>query len=447
MEKTICAISTPLGNGGISIVRLSGQNALNIANKFIEKDVTKFEPRKLYLTNVNTQNFTEQALVVYFKAPFSYTSEDLIEIQCHGGVFIAESILKEAINQGAVLAEGGEFSKRAFLNGKLSLEQAEGVIDMINAESASQVKAGYNLLSGALQEKINNVQKHLTSSIAEMETSMDYPEEDLEFVAKEKIKADLNSAKQEVEELLKTTTTGRLVKNGINLVIVGRPNVGKSSILNSLLGYDRAIVSSVAGTTRDTVEESFSFNGMLFRITDTAGIRKAEDIVEQIGVKKAKELITKADIILCVLDRSETLSQDDIDLINETKSQLVLYVYNKCDLPSKQSKLLSPNIQVSALCGDNMLEIKKKLYDMVVDKNVINSGAIITNARHENALKGCLSALNKAIETLSHPDEIDSFDLVALDTREAWQCLGEITGETSNEKIIDEIFSKFCLGK
>ncbi len=447
MEKTICAISTPLGNGGISIVRISGQEATSIAQKFIEKDISKFEPRKLYLSKIKTESFFEQALVVYFKAPFSYTGEDLIEIQCHGGVFIANEILKEAIRCGATLAEAGEFSKRAFLNGKLTLEQAEGVIDMINAESSSQVKAGYDLLNGNLFNEIKIAQKSLTTAIAEMETSLDYPENDIEYSTKDKIKKDLICAKEKVQNLLSTVKTGKLVKNGINLLILGKPNVGKSSILNSLLGYDRAIVSNIAGTTRDIVQESFSYKGMLFKITDTAGIRESEDMVEQIGVKKAKELIDTSDIILCVLDRSETLSQQDKELINEIKSQLVLYVYNKCDLPSKQKSLIEPNVQVSAICGDNIMQIKEKLYDMVVDKNVISSQAIITNSRHENALNETLVSLTNAIETIENPIEVDGFDLVVLDVRHAWECLGQITGETSNETIIDEIFSKFCLGK
>ena len=447
MEKTICAISTPLGNGGISIVRISGSEAKNVAQKFVDKNIEKFEARKLYLCKITTESFLEQALVVYFKAPFSYTGEDLIEIQCHGGVFIANEILKQCVKSGASLAEAGEFSKRAFLNGKLSLEACEGVIDMINAESSSQVRAGYDLLNGSLLTKIKDAQKNLTTAIAEMETSLDYPENDIEYSTKEKIREDLIKAKLKVEELLATVKTGRLVKNGIKLLILGKPNVGKSSVLNSLLGYDRAIVSNIAGTTRDMLEESFSYKGMLFKITDTAGIRESEDTVEQIGVKKAKELIDKADIILCVLDRSETLSQEDLDLINDIKSQLVLYVYNKCDLPAKQTKLLEPNIQVSAICGDNILGIKEKLYDMVVDKNVISSQAIITNSRHEKALNDTLQSLKNAIDTIDNPIEIDGFDLVVLDVRQAWESLGEITGETSNETIIDEIFSKFCLGK
>lgn len=447
MEKTVCAISTPLGNGGISIVRITGEDAINITQNFVDKNVKEFEPRKLYLCKITTESFNEQALVVYFKAPFSYTGEDLIEIQCHGGVFIANEILKTAMKFGAHLAEAGEFSKRAFLNGKLSLEAAEGVIDMINAESSSQVKAGYDLLNGSLYKKIQETQKSLTTAIAEMETSLDYPENDIEYSTKEKIRADLVFAKEKVENLLATAKTGKLVKNGINLLILGKPNVGKSSILNSLLGYDRAIVSNIAGTTRDVVQESFSYKGMLFKITDTAGIRESEDMVEQIGVKKAKELVDKADIILCVLDRSEILSQEDKDLLNDIKSQLVLYVYNKCDLPSKHKTLITPNVQVSALCGDNIMAIKEKLFDMVVDKNVINSQAIITNSRHEKALNDTLVSLENAINTLDNPIEVDGFDLVVLDVRNAWEKLGEITGETSNETIIDEIFSKFCLGK
>jgi len=447
MEKTVCAISTPLGNGGISIVRMTGNDSLKILQNLVSYDVNTLEPRKMKLSKINCDDFTESALVVYFKNPFSYTGEDMVEIQCHGGVFIANGILKKLISSGAKMAEAGEFTKRAFLNGKISLEQAEGVIDMINAENSSQVKAGYNLLNGKLNDKVKTYQSILTDSIAEMETALDYPEHDIEYSTKEKILDSLTKAKNGIDELLKTATTGKIVKNGINLVIVGKPNVGKSSLLNSLLGYDRAIVSDEAGTTRDTVEESFNFGNLTFKITDTAGIRDTSNKVEKIGVERAKNLIDTADIILCVLDSSNELEKEDEEILKAVENKLVLYVYNKSDLASKLTIKKTPSITISALKEENILELKQKLFDMVVDKNILNSSLLITNNRHEEALRNSTDSLAKAIQTLEDSDTDECFDLCILDVREAWLSLGEITGETSNEEIINTIFSKFCLGK
>lgn len=447
MEKTVCAISTPLGNGGISIVRMTGNESLNILQKLVSYDVNTLEPRKMKLSKINCDDFTESALVVYFKNPFSYTGEDMVEIQCHGGVFIANGILKKLISSGAKMAEAGEFTKRAFLNGKISLEQAEGVIDMINAENSSQVKAGYNLLNGKLNDKVKKYQSILTDSIAEMETALDYPEHDIEYSTKEKILDSLTKAKNGIDDLLKTATTGKIVKNGINLVIVGKPNVGKSSLLNSLLGYDRAIVSDEAGTTRDTVEESFNFGNLTFKITDTAGIRDTSNKVEKIGVERAKNLIDIADIVLCVLDSSNELEKEDEEILKSVEHKLVLYVYNKSDLKNKLAIKKTPSITISALKEENITELKQKLFDMVVDKNILNSSLLITNNRHEEALRNATESLKKAIQTLLDSDTDECFDLCILDVREAWLNLGEITGETSNEEIINTIFSKFCLGK
>ena len=447
MEKTVCAISTPLGNGGISIVRMTGNESLNILQKLVSYDVNTLEPRKMKLSKINCDDFTESALVVYFKNPFSYTGEDMVEIQCHGGVFIANGILKKLISSGAKMAEAGEFTKKAFLNGKISLEQAEGVIDMINAENSSQVKAGYNLLNGKLNDKVKKYQSILTDSIAEMETALDYPEHDIEYSTKEKILDSLTKAKNGIDDLLKTATTGKIVKNGINLVIVGKPNVGKSSLLNSLLGYDRAIVSDEAGTTRDTVEESFNFGNLTFKITDTAGIRDTSNKVEKIGVERAKNLIDIADIVLCVLDSSNELEKEDEEILKSVEHKLVLYVYNKSDLKNKLAIKKTPSITISALKEENITELKQKLFDMVVDKNILNSSLLITNNRHEEALRNATESLKKAIQTLLDSDTDECFDLCILDVREAWLNLGEITGETSNEEIINTIFSKFCLGK
>lgn len=451
MEKTICAISTPIGNGGISIVRISGKDCISIVNKICSKDINTFEPRKLYLTKITTQNFFDNALVVFFKAPNSYTGENMIEIQCHGGVQIAKGILNELINNGATLATAGEFTKIAFLNGKISLEKAEGIIDMINAESEAGIKAGYNLLSGKLNKKINALQGYLTDCLAEMEVALDYPEEDIDYANNCKINNYLNDTKSQIEQLLLTCTTGKQVKNGINVLILGKPNVGKSSLLNALLGYDRAIVCDIAGTTRDTVEESFNFNGMCFNVIDTAGIRQSNNVVENIGIEKARNSLNIADIVLVVLDKSRKLDKEDAEILTLCKNHKVILVLNKDDLQEKidiNSNLLkdfvSNTINVSAYNLSNINRLKQKMFDMVVNNNILSSQILITNSRHEEALLNAKKSIDNAINLLKENKELE---LIILEVKNAWLELGKITGQNSNEKIINTIFSKFCLGK
>lgn len=444
MNKTICAISTPIGNGGISIVRLSGENSKKVLQKLTEFSVDKMEARKLYLATIKTKSFNEQALIVWFKGPNSFTGEDMVEIQCHGGIIIANGILEELIDNGAYLAEAGEFTKRAFLNGKISLDRAEGVIDMINAQSNQAVKAGYNLMTGKLKEKVQDIQDGLTNSQAKMEVAMDYPEEDIEYSTTQEIKEELNTALLKIVDLLKTTATGKLVKNGINVLILGKPNAGKSSLLNALLGYNRAIVTDIAGTTRDIVEDKFVYKNMSFNITDTAGIRQADNIVEQIGIERAEECVNSADIILVVLDGSKPIEQEDKKILDLVKDKVVLYVVNKIDLPKKINKTFDEMVEVSALKQEKMNELKEHIYNIVVDKNMLNSDVLITNTRHEDALKRARQSL---INALSSIELGSSLDLVATDVKSAWLALGEITGVNSNEEIIDTIFSKFCLGK
>lgn len=455
-NKTICAISTPLGNGGIAIVRMSGKDSLKILQKITDTVVSKFEPRKLYLCNIKTENFNDKALLVYFKSPNSFTGEEMVEIQCHGGIVISKGILSTLIKHGAVLAEAGEFTKRAFMNGKVSLDEAEGVIDMINAESEQAVKAGYNLLNGKLFAEIKTLKDSLTDCIAEIDVSMDYPEEDIEYIAQNKVKKVLEKTIKKTSDLLSTAKTGKQVKNGINVSIIGKPNVGKSSLLNALIGYDRAIVTNIAGTTRDTVEESYEFNGISFNLIDTAGIHESTNLVEKIGIQKAEEQLKSADIVLVVLDSSIGLSKDDLHILNLTKNYKTIYALNKTDLDicktvkcEIEAQILTKDktkqiVEISALKMNNIQLLKQKLFDMVVDKNILSNQLLITNSRHEQALIRALNSLNNAMESLNNNL---SLDLVCLDLKDAWNSLGEITGETSTEEIVDRIFSKFCLGK
>lgn len=443
-NKTICAISTPIGNGGISIVRMSGEKSKEILQKVVNLNVEKLEARKLTLSKIKTKNFMEQALVVWFKAPFSYTGEDMVEIQCHGGVVIANGILEELIDNGAVLAEPGEFTKRAFMNGKISLDRAEGVIDMINAQSEEAVKAGYNLMIGKLKEIVDEIQTNLTTAQAKVEVAIDYPEEDIEYSTAKEIQTELEDAKNKINNLLLTANTGRIVKNGINVLILGKPNAGKSSLLNALVGYNRAIVTDIAGTTRDTVEGTYTYKNMSFNVIDTAGIRDAESIVEQIGIERAEENVKNADIILVVLDGSRPIEPDDERILKLVKDKIVLYVINKIDLPKKINATFDKMIEVSALRREKVEKLKNDIYDLVVDKNMLTGGLLITNTRHINSLKKALIALNSAIDALENHI---SLDLVATDIKTAWLALGEITGRNSNQEIIDTIFTKFCLGK
>lgn len=449
-QDTICAISTAIGVGGISIIRVSGDDALNVVSKFFTAknfSVDNIKPRYMYLGKFNLGDFSEHCLCVYFKAPNSYTGEDLVEFQCHGGVAITNLILKTIMSSGVRLAEAGEFTKRAFLNKKLSLDEAEGVIDIINAESDSELKAGYNLLQGNLQREIAKIQKELTDTLAFIDVNFDYPEYDIEDITASEVLTRMHKLEEQILNIRKTADTGMTIKNGCRVVILGKPNVGKSSIMNALLNYNRAIVTDIKGTTRDTLEETFTYNGVKFIIVDTAGIRESDDTVEKIGVDRSVEAINMADIVLLILDGSCELSEDDQKIINLIKDKKVLVVVNKNDLGQKldTSKLPFNNIiKTSALLKNGISDVKQKLFDMMIDEKIMNSSVIITNTRHINALDRALESLNNVIESLNNHV---SLELVAVDIYNVWSVLGEITGETNNEEIINSIFMNFCVGK
>lgn len=448
-EKTIVAISTPIGVGGISIVRMSGKNAITIADKlFSTKKGIKpsdFNNRELVLGKFNGSVAKDNCLCVVFRAPNSFTGENMVEFQCHGGVKITECILSDCIKMGASMAENGEFSMRAFLNGKLSLSEAEGMIDLINAESESELTAGYNLMNGKLNNEINNFQKELIDILSEIEVSFDYPEEDIEYTTIPLVKEKLDELIKRIDNLLLTKKTGSVIKNGINAVIVGRPNVGKSSILNSLLNKNKAIVTDIAGTTRDVIEDAFEINGVKVNIIDTAGIRKTRDIVEKIGVDKSYEQIKLADVVLLVLDNSSELTGEDKELLDLIKDKKHIIIANKIDKPTKYNyKNLDKNmVFVSASTGENINKIKEMIFNLVIDKNLFSGEILITNTRHINALERAKKALVSAYKNIDNV----TLDLVSVDIHEAYNDIGEITGNSSNEAILDSVFSKFCLGK
>lgn len=441
-EDIIVALSTPFGSGGISIVRMSGKGCLEIAKKITQKNIN-FSPRHLYLTDIKLNNIKDKGLIVYFKAPNSYTGEDTIEIQSHGGILVTNKIIEECQKHGARLAEAGEFSKRAFINGKISLEQSEGIIDVINAQTDAELKTAATLMSGDLFKKIKDIQNRLTNILAEIEVSFDYPDHDIEYETSQGVKNKIIKIKSELQDLVKTEDTGKFVKEGINVAILGKPNVGKSSLLNNLLKYDRAIVTDVAGTTRDIIKESFIYKDIKINLIDTAGIRETSDKVEAIGINKAKEIIKEADIILLILDGSQEITNEDKFNIDLVKNKKVIYVQNKSDLTSKIKNFSNETTKVSAISGQGTEELKKKIYTMVIDQNIINQDIILTNKRHITEIKNAIKNIENALLNI----EKVSLDCISVDIKQAWIDLGKITGESANEEIITAIFSRFCLGK
>ena len=447
MTETIVAISTGTGSGAISIVRMSGSKAIEIADEIFStaknNKPSSFEPRMLTLGKVKTKTFDEQAMCVCFKAPKSYTGEDMVEFQCHGGSQIASGIMRECLSRGARVATNGEFTKRAFLNGKMTLSSAEGMMDMINAESDAEVRAGYNLLSGTLSKLAFFAQDELTDVLSEIEVSFDYPEETIEYITKAKIKEKLSNLKEKIDEVLKTSRTGKMIKSGINVLIVGKPNVGKSSLLNALLQKERAIVTDVAGTTRDTIEETMLLDDVKVNLIDTAGIHDTTDKVEKIGVDKAKDLIKQADIVLFLVDSNREFTKEDKDIFESIQKSNYIVVKTKSDLKQANAKHFDGEIFVSNTNLSGIAELKDRIKQLTNLSNVSSASVIITNERHKEALEHASKSLTTALENL----ESDSLDLISIDIKDAYTSLGEITGTTTSEKIIDQIFKKFCLGK
>ena len=444
MNDTIVAISTPIGRGAISIVRMSGQNCLNIAQAFFSStklDYKKIIPNMLYLGNFKFDESRGRCFMVYFKAPSSYTGEDMVEFQVHGGILLSQKVLETLISAGARLANPGEFSERAFENGKISLDEAEAIIGEINAESESELKANLNLAQGKLKEKVVLLQGNLALQLAQIEATLDYPEEDFEKTVKDEIFSSMEAIKNDIELFVRQSDSLKYINNGVNIAIVGSPNVGKSSLLNALIGQERAIVTEIAGTTRVIVNESIFYNGIKFNFIVTAGIRESSDRVEKIGIEKSQKSIETADIVLCVFDGSKNLEEQDEKLLNKVKNYKHLIVVNKTD----KKRILKPfknEIEVSAVTEKGIEDLKNNIYNMVIDKNIDFGKIMVSNERQASALRESLKICN---EILSNKNE--SMDVIAMLIKNLWNSLGKITGQCENESIIDLIFSKFCLGK
>lgn len=435
LEDTIVALATPPGKAGVAIVRVSGKLSHNIL-KGITKCDKDFLPRYMYLKDIYVNGIQDNALVVYFQAPNSYTGEDIAEIQCHGGYFIAQQVIIECQKLGARMAEAGEYSKRAFLNGKLSIDQAEGIIDIINAESEAQARAGSVLMQGKLFEIITNIQTELTDILAEIEAKLDYPEYEYTNNENNEILSRLITIKQKLIDLLSTKVSGLMIKNGVRIAIVGAPNAGKSSLLNALTNSDKSIVTDIAGTTRDIVEAQYVYNGIVFRLFDTAGIRESSDVVERIGIDRAIQSIQDADLVLKLIDIS---NPQDIEVNNKP----TIIVYNKIDLSLKQEQSNDKTIYISAKDNINIEKLKQMIFNNTMDKGFNTSQFYLSNARHIECVNKAQIALSNSINTFN----TTSLDFVVADIHACWQYLGEISGVNSNERIIDRIFEKFCLGK
>ncbi len=460
MSNTIAAIATASGTGGIGIIRMSGDKCFEVLKKiFIPKnknvDIDKVDGYTIkygYIINPSTKEKIDEVLVSFFRTPKSYTTENMCEINSHGGMIVERKILEQCLNNGAELAEPGEFTKRAFLNGRIDLSQAESVIDIINAKTDKEAKASFEQLQGNLSKEIEEIRASLLDIMSDIEASIDYPEYDIEETTEDKAIKLLEKEKNRLELLEKSFENGKLLKEGIKTIIIGKPNSGKSSLLNVILKEERAIVSDYAGTTRDTIEEFININGIPLKLVDTAGIRDTEDFVEKIGVKKAIKLAEDADLIIAIFDSSKKLEEEDFKVLDIIKNRKSIILLNKCDLSQKNNETISyisnlnkTVIKASMKTEEGIKELYDTIYNLFNKKEIeINDGIIVTNIRHKNLIHKAIENDIKAIESIKNKMPID---ITAICIKEILEDLGEITGNNVSEDIINKIFSKFCLGK
>lgn len=448
MEDTIVAISTSVGEGAISIIRLSGHDALNIASKVFTKDLTKVDSHTIHYGFITSNNEKiDEVLVSVMKAPKTFTREDIVEINCHGGIATTNKVLEVLLENSARLAEPGEFTKRAFLNGRIDLLEAEATMDLISSKAESARKISINTLTGETSNLIKNLRSELVKIISNIEVNIDYPEyEDIEVLTNESILPDIKKFKEKLEEIIKKSEDSKVIKEGIRVGIIGRPNVGKSSLLNSLLEEEKAIVTDVPGTTRDIVEGSLIVSGTPLNIIDTAGIRKTEDTVEKIGVEKSLKIIDTSDLLIYILNNNEEITEEEKKILEKTKNKKRIIVVNKIDLKTKLDKnLLDSYIEISVKENIGIDKIKdeiKRLFN--IGEISTNDMTYLSNARSIALLKKSLNNINDAINEINNNNPID---IVELSLKESWNNLGEVIGETYTDELLDELFSRFCLGK
>ncbi len=455
---TIAAISTAIGEAGIGIVRISGSRSLDIANRIFKgakvESLDESKSRRMVYGHIyNGEELVDEVLISYMKGPYTYTREDMVEIYCHGGIIAVRRVLETVLKNGAELAEAGEFTKRAFLNGRLDLSQAEAVMDLINAKTDKSYDTSMSQLEGGLSDKIREIREILIDLIARVEASIDYPDEDdIVDVAYEEVYEKSLLVKEEIEGLLSTVGRGKILRDGLNTVILGKPNVGKSSLLNAILKEQRAIVTDVPGTTRDIIEEYVNIDGIPLRIVDTAGIRDTDDVVEKIGVDRAKESLEDADLIIAVFDLSKDLTEEDRHIIELIRNKKSIIILNKIDLPRKFTRedVLGDMedkriIESSMISNIGIKDLEDSIKDMFYDGDLdLKSDIVVTNTRHKNQLEKALMNIEDVINAARGQVPIDCIE---VDLSSCWENLGKISGDTIEEDILDRIFSEFCLGK
>ena len=460
MEETIAAISTAPGTAGIGIIRMSGKDVFSVLKKIFKpikeesiEEIKGYTMKYGKIFNPKTNEIVDEVLVSYFKEPKSYTQENMCEINSHGGTIVVRKILELCLKNGAQMAEPGEFTKRAFLNGRIDLAKAEAVINLINAKSEKETKASINQLEGSLSLEIKKIKKMILSLLADIEASIDYPEYDeAEEVSNNKALTKLDEIQKELEKLNKSFETGKIIKEGIKVAIIGKPNSGKSSLLNAILKEDRAIVTDIEGTTRDTIEEFVTIDGIPFKFVDTAGIRKADNKVEEIGIEKSKKVAKESDLIIAMFDNSKKLTKEDEEILDFIKDKTAIIILNKIDLKEKvlekEEKITNSGkdvIKISLLSNCDLSGFYKEL-NMLFELNKINpdNEIIITEMRHKKLIEDAISHTENAKKTIL--DNIP-IDIISINIKEIIEDLSKITGENVTEDVINEIFSKFCLGK
>lgn len=456
---TIAAISTAVGEAGIGIVRMSGPRSLEIANKVFRakngKALDEDKNRKMVYGHIvdSEGGLVDEVLIAYMKGPYTYTREDIVEVYCHGGIISVRKVLDLILGSGARLAEAGEFTKRAFLNGRLDLSQAEAVMDLINAKTEKSYDASLDQLEGSLSKKVRELREEILNILARVEASIDYPGEDsVEDVAYQEIIERGGRIRSEIDKLIKSSQRGTILRDGLRTVILGKPNVGKSSLLNAILRENRAIVTDVPGTTRDVIEEFISIDGIPLKIVDTAGIRETEDLVEKIGVDKARAMVNSADLVIAVFDSSQSLNEEDREIVQLIKDKKAIVIVNKVDLDRRfeedyllaelGDKLIIESSMVKEL---GLEELEEAIKEMFYSGNLeLDSDIVVTNIRHRTQLEKARANIDEVIQAAEMNIPIDC---VEVDLKSCWENLGEISGDTIGEDILDKIFSEFCLGK
>lgn len=448
----IAAIATPVGEGGIAVIRVSGKDAIQYVNEaFTGKDLSKQESHTVHFGKIiDRKGFpVDEVLVSLFHSPKSYTGEETVEISCHGGVLVTQKVLETILSLGIKSAVAGEFTQRAFLNGKLGLDQAEAVADLIHAKSIKAVDAAHQQLEGRLGEHIKKFRQQIIDATAMIELELDFIEEDVEFANKEQLQKLLEDVDSELSSLLETYETGRLVKDGVKTVLIGRPNAGKSTLLNTLVGSDRAIVTEIAGTTRDTIDADWNYDGLLFKLIDTAGIRETEDIIEAEGVKRSQKAFDQADLVIYLKDLYQAFSDEERKEIAEFQKRAgetpFILIGTKADIEIEEEWRTEFDLKISALNGDQVQSLKKLLKDRALEsKHYDASSLLVTSSRHRDALQKAKEQIQAALKGLAKGM---TGDFLSIDLRAALNELGTITGEITNEHILDSIFSRFCIGK